>query len=191
MFELTDEALQRLGTVFINFYKQKLQQKIYPYAPGYRGEGTTRGMSNKVATGQLLNSLTATVVRTPQGSQLVITYMDYFEAVNLGRRPERKRVPISALLDWIKIRGIKGRNKRGRFIPNLSLAFAIQTNIYKYGIAPSNIYDKAYDSFEALLENPPSEFRDEYESLYEAIGQDVENFMDKVVTKEFQSIIEL
>ena len=191
MFELTDEALQRLGTIFINFYKQKLQQKIYPYAPGYTGEGTTRGMSNKVATGQLLNSLTATVVRTPQGSQLVITYMDYYEAVNLGRRAKKKKVPISALLDWIKIRGIKGRNKRGRFIPSLSLAFAIQTNIYKYGIAPSNIYDKAYDSFEALLENPPAEFRDEYESLYEAIGQDVENFMDKVVTKEFQSIIEL
>ena len=193
MFELTDEALQRLGTVFINFYKQKVQQKIYPYAPGYRGEGTIRPGSpgNKVATGQLLNSLTATVVRTPQGSQLVITYMDYFEAVNLGRRPEKKRVPISALLDWIKIRGIKGRNKRGRFIPNLSLAFAIQTNIYKYGIAPSNIYDKARDSFEDLLENPPAEFRDEYESLYEAIGRDVENLMDRVITKEFTSIIEL
>jgi len=193
MFELTDAALQRLGTIFINFYKQKLQQKIYPYAPGYNGKGTIRPGSpgNKVATGQLLNSLTATVVKSPQGSQLVITYMDYFEAVNLGRRPERKRVPITALLDWIKIRGIKGRNKRGRFIPNLSLAFAIQTNIYKYGIAPSNIYDKAYDSFEALLENPPAEFRDEYESLYEAIGQDVENFMDKVITKEFTSIIEL
>jgi len=191
MFELTDAALQRLGTIFINFYKQKLQQKIYPYAPGYNGGGTTRGMSNKVATGQLLNSLTATVVRTPQGSQLVITYMDYFEAVNLGRRPEKKKVPITALLDWIKIRGIKGRNKRGRFIPNLSLAFAIQTNIYKYGIAPSNIYDKARDSFEDLLENPPTEFRDEYESLYEAIGRDVENLMDRVITKEFTSIIEL
>jgi hypothetical protein len=191
MFELTDEALQRLGTVFINFYKQKVQQKIYPYAPGYNGGGTTRGMSNKVATGQLLNSLTATVVRTPQGSQLVITYMDYFEAVNLGRRPEKKKVPITALLDWIKIRGIKGRNKRGRFIPNLSLSFAIQTNIYKYGIAPSNIYDKARDSFEDLLENPPTEFREEYESLYEAIGRDVENMMDKVITKEFTSIIEL
>lgn len=192
MFELTPAALQRLGTIFINFYKQKLQQKIYPYAPGYRGEGTTRGVGNKVASGQLLNSMTATVVTKGNGQyELVITYMDYFEAVNLGRRPNRKKVPINALLDWIKIRGVKGRNKRGRFIPSLSLAFAIQTNIYKYGIAPSNIYDKAYDSFEALLENPPAEFQDEYDSLYEAIGRDVENFMEKVVTKEFPSIIEI
>jgi DNA-binding ferritin-like protein (Dps family) len=192
MWDLTPAALQRLGTLFINFYKQKLQEKIYPYAPGYNRSQPTSGKSNKVASGQLLNSLTATVVENKPGQyELVITYMDYFEAVNLGRRPRRGKVPIPALLDWIKIRGIKGRNKRGRFIPNLSLAFAIQTNIYKYGIVPSNIYDKAYDSFEALLENPPAQFQQEYEALYEAIGQDVENFMDKVITKEFPSIIEI
>jgi DNA-binding ferritin-like protein (Dps family) len=192
MWELSNAALQRLGTLFIGFYKKKLQDKIYPYAPGYNGGGTQRGLGNKVASGQLLNSLTATVVSDGKGkSELVITYMDYFEAVNLGRRPQRKKVPISALLDWIRIRGIKGRNKRGRFIKNLSLAFAIQTNIYKYGIAPANIYDKAYDSFEALLENPPAEFREEYEALYEAIGRDVENFMEKVVNKEFESVIEI
>jgi hypothetical protein len=192
MWELTPAALQRLGTLFINFYKQKLQEKIYPYAPGYNRTQPTRGKDNKVASGQLLNSLTATVVQNGQGQyELVITYMDYFEAVNLGRRPRRKRVPIPALLDWISIKGIKGRNKRGRFIPALSLAFAIRENIYKYGIVPSNIYDKAYDSFEALLENPPPEFQDEYNALYEAIGRDVENLIDKVVTKEFPSIIEV
>jgi len=192
MFELTPQALQRLGTLFINFYKQKLQERIYPYAPGYNGTQPTRGVDNKVASGQLLNSLTATVV--PKGNndyELVITYMDYFQSVNLGRRPRKRKVPIPALLDWIRIRGIRVRNKRGRYIPSLSLAFAIRENIYKYGIAPSNIYDKAYDSFEALLENPPQEFQDEYNSLYEAIGNDVENFMEKVVTKEFPSIIEI
>jgi hypothetical protein len=192
MWELSNAALQRLGTLFINFYKKKLQEKIYDYAPGYKDERPVKGRSNKVASGQLLNSLTATVVKKSDGqSELVITYMDYFEAVNLGRRKERKKVPIPALLDWIRIRGIKGRNKRGRFIPNLSLAFAIRENIYKYGIAPANIYDKAYDSFEELLENPPAEFAEEYEALYEAIGRDVENFMEKVVNKEFPSIIEI
>lgn len=191
MWELTPQALQRLGTLFINFYKQKLQEKIYPYAPGYNQTQPTRGVGNKVASGQLLNSLTATVVPKGNDYELVITYMDYFQPVNLGRRPERKRVPIPALLDWIRIRGIRARNKRGRFIPSLSLAFAIREKIYRYGIAPANIYDKAYDSFEALLENPPQEFQDEYNSLYEAIGRDVENLISKSVNKEFPSIIEI
>ena len=85
--------------------------------------------------------------------------------------------------------GNLGRNAKGKFISNLSLAFAIRQNIFKFGIRPSNIYDKVYDSFEAILENPPQEFQDEYNALYEAIGNDVENFMEQTVNKEFPSII--
>ena len=171
--------------MFINFFKQKLQQPIYPY-----GNPNVRGQGNKVASGQLLNSLTATVVpKTGGGFELVITYMDYFQNVNLGRRPGRGMVPIPALLDWIKVRGIRGRNKKGKFISNLSFAFAIRQNIFKFGIRPANIYDKAYDSFEAILENPPAEFRDEYNRLYEAMGRDVENFIAQTVNKEFTTII--
>lgn len=185
MWELSEIELQRLGTLFINFFKQKLQQKIYPYGFPQRGVG------DKVATGQLLNSLTATVMPNPDGGfQLVITYMDYFKFVNLGREPGKGLVPIPALLEWIKVRGIRGRKPNGRFIPNLSLAFAIRRNIYKFGIRPTNIYDRAYNSFEDLLENPPPEFQDEYNALYEAIGQDVENFISQTIKVEFTSIIE-
>lgn len=186
MYELTEIELQRLGTLFVNFFKEKLQQKIYPYGNPQRGVG------DKVASGQLLNSLTATVMpKTGGGFELVITYMDYFKYVNLGRRPGVGLVPIPALLDWIKVRGIQGRNKKGRFIPSLSLAFAIQKNISKFGIRPTNIYDKAYDSLEALLENPPPEFQDEYNALYEAIGRDVNNFIEQTVDFELMSIQEL
>lgn len=184
MWELSEIELQRLGTLFINFFKQKLQQKIYPYGFPQRGVG------DKVATGQLLNSLTATVMpRQNGGFELVITYMDYFKYVNFGRRPGVGLVPIPALLDWIKVRGIRARKPNGRFMPSLSLAFAIQKSIFQFGIRKTNIYDKAYDSFEALLENPPPEFRDEYNALYEAIGRDVENFISQRVIKEFPSII--
>ena len=73
MFELSEIELQRLGTLFINFFKQKIQERIYPYG------NPQRGVSDKVATGQLLNSLTATVMPDGQGGfNLVITYMDYF-----------------------------------------------------------------------------------------------------------------
>jgi hypothetical protein len=122
-------------------------------------------------------------------NQAQISYMDYFKYVNRGRKPKSKRVPIPALLEWIKYKKIKPRDKKGRFIKMkpMSLAFAIQTNIYKFGIRPANIFDKTYDDFEDVLINPPAEFRDEYEQLYQAIGEDVENFIINTINKELPS----
>ena len=112
MFELSEIELQRLGTLFINFFKQKLQERIYPYGNPQRGVG------DKVATGQLLNSLTATAMpKAGGGFELVITYMDYFKNVNLGRRPGVGMVPIPALLDWIKVRGIEAENQMDNLCP--------------------------------------------------------------------------
>jgi hypothetical protein len=183
MFELTEEALQKLGTLFVKMMKQKIKEKIYPYGNPQSGQG------DKYASGNLYNSLTATVMPNGDDFELVITYADYFKYVNEGRRPERKRVPLSALLQWIKIRGIKGRNKKGRFMSNLSMAFAIQENIYKYGIRPADIYDKGLDSLEQIFENPPPELQQAYTDLYAAIENDVVNFVDaNIVSKEIETI---
>jgi hypothetical protein len=192
MFELTEEALQKLGTLFVKMMKQKIKEKVYPYAPGYKGGGQIRPGSpgDKFATGNLYNSLTATVMPGDNGFELVITYADYFKYVNEGRRPGLKRVPLTALLNWIKIRGIKGRNKKGRFISNLGMAFAIRENIFKYGIRPADIYDKGLDSLEAIFENPPPELAQVYTDLYAAIENDIVNFVDaNLVTKEIETII--
>jgi len=182
MWELSERQLKELGDLFVKFYKDKLKEKIYPY-----GNPKVRGIGNKVASGRLLNSLSAKVKDTPDGLMLELTYMDYLKYVNLGRRKGRGMVPIKALLEWIKVKRIKGRNKKGRFIKDLSFAFAIQKNIFKYGIRPANVFDKTYDTFEDVLANPPAEFRDEYERLYQAIGEDVENFLSNVINKEIPS----
>jgi hypothetical protein len=183
MFELTEEALQKLGTLFVKMMKQKIREKIYPYGNPQSGVG------DKYASGNLYNTLTATVMPNGDDFELVITYADYFKYVNRGRPAGVKKVPLTALLDWIKIRGIRGRDKKGRFIPNLSLAFAIRQNIYKYGIRPANIYDKGLDSLEAIFENPPPELQQAYTDLYAAIENDVVNFVDaNIVTKEIETI---
>ena len=192
MFELTEEALQKLGTLFVKMMKQKIKERVYPFAPGYKGDRKTSSGSpgDKYASGNLYNSLTATVMPGDNGFELVITYADYFKYVNEGRRPLVKRVPLTALLNWIKIRGIKGRNKKGRFISNLNMAFAIRENIFKYGIRPADIYDKGLDSLEAILENPPPELAQVYADLYAAIENDIVNFVDaNLVTKEIETII--
>ena len=184
MYELTEEQLEQLGNMFAAFYRQKIKAKIYPF-----GNPNVRGVSNKVASGKLLNSIKTKVKETPEGLMLEVEYMDYFKYVNLGRRKGGKYVPIKALLDWIKIRGIRRRDEKGRFVKGsqLSLAFAIQKNIHKFGIRRTNIYDKAYDSLEDVLMNPPAEFRDDFERLYNAIGNDVENFIINTLNKEIPS----
>lgn len=184
MYELTEEQLEQLGNMFAAFYRQKIKAKIYPF-----GNPNVRGVSNKVASGKLLNSIKTKVKETPEGLMLEVEYMDYFKYVNLGRRKGGKFVPIKALLDWIKIRGIRRRDEKGRFVKGsqLSLAFAIQKNIHKFGIRRTNIYDKAYDSLEDVLMNPPAEFRDDFERLYNAIGNDVENFIINTLNKEIPS----
>lgn len=180
MYELADDALLAIGELFIEAIQEKMDSKIYPY-----GNPSVRGTGDKVATGNLLKSLKAELIPWNNQGQggLKITYLDYFQNVNLGRRKNKKNVPIKNLLDWIKVRGIKGRDKKGKFIKDLNLAFAIQKNIYKYGIRPANIYDKGLDGLEQMLggdsPNTPPDVRAAYLELYEAIGNDVNNFIEQ------------
>lgn len=180
----TRRALEVFAKLFTNYLKQEISKNQFPYAPGYKGGGKVSGIGNKVASGKLLNSISYEIDQDSEGNpRFVLSYVDYFEAVNSGRRPQKKKVPIQALLDWIKIRGLKGRNKKGQFIPNLSLAFAIQTNIYKFGIAPAGIYDKGLDGLLTLVENPPPNLADELQEIYDMIAEDVNMFIEKTITK--------
>jgi hypothetical protein len=190
MFELTEEALELLVKKFVEQIKKQIATKQYPYAPGYNGGGTTRGDGNKIATGQLYNSIQGSVVQTPDGPVAQLEYADYFKYVNDGRRPEKKRVPIKVLLEWIKIRGVRFRTERGRFArgSNLQMAFAIQKNIYKYGIKPANIYDKGLDGIEDYFTDFPNNLPPELQAagveLFEALADDINVFLEQTITKE-------
>lgn len=182
---LTERALSKFGELFTQYIKEEIQKKQYPYG------NPLKGMGDKVATGKLLNSIQYDVESTTTGDvTLVLSYIDYFENVNLGRRKERKRVPIDSILDWIKVRGLQGRNKKGQFIPRLSFAFAIQTNIYKFGIRPANIYDKGLDGLLDFVDNPPAALRDEWGDVFDMIAEDINIFLEKTITREFPSKIE-
>jgi hypothetical protein len=181
---LTTQALEEFGKLFTGYIKNEIQKKQFPYG------NPQRGLGDKVASGKLLKSIDYEVINGTDGNPtLEISYVDYFENVNLGRRKEKKRVPIKAILDWIKVRGLKGRNKKGQFIPNLSFAFAIQTNIFKFGIRSANIYDKGLDGLLDLVDNPPAELQGELQEIYNMISQDVNNFIERSITKELPSQI--
>ena len=184
MWEGTEEELQELGEIFVEHYKQILTQKRFPF-----GNPNVKGLGNKYATGDLYNSISAKVQNTTRGLQLEITYLDYYKNVNFGRRPGGKKVPIKALMEWIRVRGIKKRDAKGRFAKGgiKSLAFAIQTNIHKFGIRRANLFDKAYTSLEDAFERPPAFLEAQFTQLYEAIGQDVENFIINTFEKYIPS----
>lgn len=120
-----------------------LSERSYPF-----GFSKYRGLSDKVASGKLRRSVNVEVVPSQDRPIIKIFMEDYWVWVQSGRLPGKKGVPVNAIEQWIKDRGLTGRDKKGRFIKRRSFAFAIQTNIKKFGIRPSNFLDKAVNLLE-------------------------------------------
>jgi hypothetical protein len=135
--------------------KDVLSQRVYPF-----GFAKVRGLGDKVASGRLRNSVKVDVVPSQDRPIIRIFMDDYWQWVQSGRMPGKKSVPLDAIEEWIRSRGLTGRDKKGRFIKRRSFAFAIQTNIKKFGIRPSNFLDKAFN----LLETD--------QRIAEALGQE-------------------
>jgi hypothetical protein len=188
MYQLTERALQLLMNLFIAKIKERLLAPDYPY-----GNPDVKGNGNKYASGQLYNSIQGSIEIGPNGEPIaLIQYQDYFNNVNRGRRAGVKRVPLKALMEWIKVRGLKGRDKKGRFMSTTNLAWAIQTNIFKYGVRPANIYDAGIDDLEAYFNdfpnNLPPDLLAEGEDIFEAVAEDINAFIEQTLTKEIESI---
>lgn len=129
--------LEAIAPILEEIIKETLQEKRYKF-----GFAKYKGIGNKVASGNLKNSVQVNVVSNKENQTVLqVIMLEYAQFVQSGRTPGKKFVPIKPLLEWIKERNLKGRDKKGRFIKNLSFAFAIQKNINKYGIRPSNFID--------------------------------------------------
>lgn len=132
--------LNSVAPIIEQILKDSLTEKRYPF-----GMGKYRGIGNKVATGNLVNSVKVVVKKENNFSVLQVIALDYLQWVQSGRLPGKKGVPVDSIERWIKARGLQGRDKKGRYIKRRSFAFAIQQNIKKFGIKPSNVLDVALD----------------------------------------------
>ena len=129
--------LEKIVPLIQQAFQNALSQRRYIF-----GFDRYRGISNKIATGSLRNS----VIVTAKGKdEINVSMNDYGQWVQSGRAPGKGKVPISAILSWIKARKLKGRDKKGRYIKDVSFAFGIQTNIKKFGIRRSDWYDVAIE----------------------------------------------
>lgn len=124
--------------------QQVLSEKVYPF-----GFAKYRGLSDKVASGRLRNSVQVNIIPDENRTVIQIFMEDYWQWVQSGRLPGKRNVPVDAIEKWIKQRGLTGRDKKGKFISRKSFAFAISTNIKKFGIRPSNFLDKSINLLES------------------------------------------
>jgi hypothetical protein len=134
--------LEAIAPILEDIIRQSLYEKRYPF-----GFANDRGVGNKVASGTLARSVEVNVGKrkSPYGNYEAYFFQvlmeEYGQWVQSGRSGGKGYVPVGSLMRWIKQRGLKGRDKKGRFMTDKSFAFAIQTNIKKFGIRPSNFLD--------------------------------------------------
>lgn len=152
------------GNRFVIRLKEELS-KSYPYAPGIDGNAYGQGrnaeysgQAPKIATGNLLNSISSVVV--DEGVELWMN--SYWEFVNYGRAAGNY-VPITPLENWARLKGFD--NPRGA-------AFGISKNIQKFGIAPTNFYENAITALQMEFD----------EDLTFQFGQSLDDFFNSVLT---------
>jgi hypothetical protein len=144
--------LEFIAPIIEEIIKETLEEKIYPF-----GFSRFKGVSNKRATGSLIDSVQVTVTTSRDGmAELQVMMNEYGEYVNSGRVAGKGNVPIQPLIEWIKARKLKPRGKDGKFKPmteqNIKgMAFGIQKNIKRYGIRPANNIEI---SIEKIMSDP-------------------------------------
>jgi len=89
--------------------------------------------NKKIATGALYNSVRYTV---DSKGKIQFMFAEEGKYVQSGRRRGARFPPPAPILKWIKAKGIKGRDARGRFITDKSLTFLISRGISRDGIKP-------------------------------------------------------
>ena len=141
--------LEAIAPILEDIIRQSLYEKRYQF-----GFANYKGRSNKVASGTLARSVE---VKVKGGSRnisrreflqgktgndglqvLQVLMEEYGQWVQSGRMAGKGFVPVGSLMKWIKQRGLKGRDKKGRYMTDKSFAYAIQKNINK--ICKNTIY---------------------------------------------------
>jgi len=132
----------------------------------------TASLQAALAEANLDNTkLQASIESEVSKGDTVTAYMaDYGRYVISGRRKFTRKVPISALLDWLQTKGIKPREPK---MSINSLAFAIQNAIYKNGIIGRDFITPAVgEDFIAMSE----------EMILDALEKEYENAINSAVT---------
>lgn len=100
---------------------------------------------------------------TNSRDSLFMYVSDYYRHVSNGRRPRAKKIPIQALVRFIKKNNISSGSRSVN-----QIAYAMQNSIYKAGIKGKNFITTVENSVSDYVEIQIADFLEEYlaDSLY-------------------------
>ena len=119
--------------------------------------------SDRIASGKLLNSVEYITEFNGNEYMVFLKLEDYWKFVEAGVNGteksqgspfsfKSKRVNVSAILDWIMVKPILPRPKNGKLPTPQSLAYALATNIAKFGIEGSHDLEETLEQVNARYE---------------------------------------
>ena len=124
---------------------------------------------DSVASGKLLNSIKYIFKKNNTSFEISMEMAEYWKYVENGRK-RGKFPPISAIMEWVKVKPVIPRPYNGKLPTENQLAFLISRSISKKGIRQRPIFDDSLDDVMRDFEN----------GLEDAFTKDVENEMDKI-----------
>ena len=105
-------------------------------------------------TDALYDSLSYEIVQTEEGNYTIeFKMLEYGEYVDEGATFTNKQPPISAILPWVKSKGLRLRDDKGKFIKGSqkTLSFLIARSIKENGIKPTKFFTKPFENNFAKL----------------------------------------
>lgn len=163
ILDRNNEAMVAIGNRFVEIIKASLRQE-YPYGMGYNKNRGSFGMANKIASGNLYDSIASNFNIETQVLTIEMAY--YWFWVNRGRKPSDKMPPIEPIRRWAIIRGLPE-----------GAAWGIAKNIQKWGYNGSQFFDTV--ASDKLIE----EFENE---LTEKWGIALDDFFNSFTINENQ-----
>lgn len=126
-----------------NFIKQCLNQLAERYKATLKEDG-------KAATGKLVNTVQCIAEVNGQYVEISFLLQDYWRYVENGRRAGAPMPPISAILDWIRVKHI-AVSSTGKAKTTQQLAFVIAKSISEKGIAPTKALDSTMKQSDPII----------------------------------------
>ena len=167
--------LEEAANLLKSIIQKNLKAKIWKF-----GFAAYQGLGDKTSTFGLYNSIETDIKTEPDKMVIEVSMLQYGRYVDSGRLRGKKMVPLNAILEWIRARKLKGRDKEtGRYITNEQFAWGIRTNIKKFGIRPNGQQGKGFIdmSVNQFMQDP---------KIDELILQFGENYIDVQLDKIFK-----
>lgn len=126
------------------------------------------------ASGKASRSLEYDVKIRELESELSVIGERYITAISDGRGAGKKAPPSTAILNWMKAKGIKLRDSKGRFAvlsdyKMRGIAYAISRSIGRNGYVGTGLIDIVYNNIKDTFG----------EEILQAFGEDIEYTLDR------------